>query len=70
MEIHQLKDKTSFPSEAEFGQFQGINFTKRQVVANRYLLALGHSISILSYFEVEKESGDHSASIFNALVQE
>ena len=40
-----------------------INFAKRQVVANRYLSALGHSISILSYFQVEEKSGDHLASI-------
>ena len=45
-----------------------INFTKRQVVANRYLSVLGHSISALSYFQVDEECGNHFALIFNGLM--
>ena len=45
-----------------------INFTKIQVVANRYLSAQGHAISILSYYQEEEGCGDHFATIPNALV--
>ena len=45
-----------------------INFAKRQVVANRYLSVLGHSVSAWSYFQVEEGCGNHFALIFNALV--
>ena len=39
---------------------------RRQVVADRYPLALGYSILVLSYFQVQEGYGDHLASIFNA----
>ena len=68
MEKHQLKDKNPFSGEAELGKFWVIDYAKRQVVANRYLSALGHSISILSYCQLEEGSGDHLASIVDALV--
>ena len=45
-----------------------INFAKRQVVANRHLGALGHSSSILFYFQVEEGCGEHLVSTFNALL--
>ena len=41
---------------------------QRQVAAYRHLSALGHSISILSYFLAEDGYGDHLVSTFNALV--
>ena len=48
--------------------FWVIKLAKVQVIANRYLPALGHSISILSSFQVEEGCGNLLASIFNALV--
>ena len=45
-----------------------INFAKRQVVANRHLRALGHSSSILFYFQVEEGCGEHLVLTFNALL--
>ena len=41
-----------------------MNFANRQVAANRYLSALSHFISILSYFQVEEGCRDNFASIF------
>ena len=37
LEIHQYKDRISFSSEAEFGKFWAINFTKRKAVADGHL---------------------------------
>ena len=45
-----------------------INFAKKQIVPNRHLRALGHSISILSYFQVEERCGDHLVSTVDAFV--
>ena len=65
-----LKDKIWFSCEAKFEKFKVINFAKRRVVANRYLSAMGHSISIVSYFQVDKGCGDHLASIFDTLMSD
>ena len=43
-----------------------INFARTKVVANRHLEVLGHSISILSFFQVEESYDDHLALIPNA----
>ena len=45
-----------------------INSAKKQVVADRYLSAMGNSVSILSHFQVEEGCGGHLALIFNALI--
>ena len=45
-----------------------INVGKREVVANRYLSAMGNSVSVLSYFQAEEGCGNYSASIFNAIL--
>ena len=51
----------------EFRKFRVINFAKRQVVADGHLRELGHSISILSNFQVEEGCGDRSIN-FNDLM--
>ena len=43
-----------------------IDFAKRQVVTNEHLLGLVHSVSMLSYLQLEECLGDHIALIFNA----
>ena len=45
-----------------------INFARSQVVANGDLRAVGHSISILSHFQVEGGCGNHLESISNISV--
>ena len=45
-----------------------INFAKTQVVANKYLSVLGHSISVLCYFQVKEGCRNDFSLIFNALV--
>ena len=56
-----LKIKSHFYERQNLGNFE-LSFRKNAGSANRYLSALGHSISILSYFQVEEGSGDHLAS--------
>ena len=51
-----------------YGHFWMIIFAKRHVVAKEHLLALGHSISILFYFQVEEGCGNHLGSTFSAQV--
>ena len=46
-------------------EIMGGQIVKRQVVANRYLPALGSSISILSHFQIKEGCGDNLASILN-----
>ena len=51
-----------------FLKISGNLFGKRQVIADKYFSALGHSIAVLSYFLVEEGPGDYLASIFNAFL--
>ena len=56
--------KSRFHERQKFGWSV---FAKREVVANIYFSTLGHSISSLTYFQVEERCGDHLASLYNAL---
>ena len=46
----------------------GQKYTETSIVAGRHLWALGHSVSILSYFQVKEGCEDHLASVFNTSV--
>ena len=47
-------------------QFRQKKKTKKQVLANEHLRALGHSVSILFYLQVKEGCVNHLASTFDA----
>ena len=57
--FHLYYSNDPYLVEVEVILFLVFNFAKRQVYPDRYLSAMGHSISILTYFHVVEGCGDH-----------